>query len=576
MELINTLNSIIWGTPTIILLLSSGVLFSFGTGFFQIRRIGHWLKSTIFSAPSSKNSDSGSISQFQAMSSALAATLGTGNIAGVSAALAAGGAGAVFWMWISALFGTMTGFAENVLGIYYRKRNKNGGWSGGAMCYIESGLSELSFVKRLAKPLAVIFAALCMLSAFGMGNMAQMNSAAGVLSTSFGIPPLITGLILAVPTAFIVFGGVKRVGNVTAKIVPFMSGFYILGALWIFADNFTQLPSVFGAIFEGAFGVDALSGGISGYLIKQAISMGFRRGVFSNEAGLGTSVAAHASSDAKEPCIQGMWSIFEVFFDTIIMCSLTAVILLASPCTAPTSQEAFQSISLTPQYFRLTDKDTIITNGAPLIVADIYGAEADFRTVYSTGFKIRISETGTTFSNLMTVTGVQTLDENGTPVFLDREKTVPLIESVVISEVSGAGLATYAFSQTFGNAAGKLLAIAVLLFAFSTVIGWSCFGAGAAAYIFGERSQTPFRIAFILLTIIGAVLDFSAVWGICDMINGLMAIPNLIALFLLSPKVFAITKNYCRRVFGHENVKPMVSNYEDTSPIITNFHRHSR
>ena len=565
MEIINKINSIVWGAPTLILMLSAGIFFSAGTGFFQIRHIGHWLKSTIFSASKEKSSDKGSISQFQAMSSALAATLGTGNIAGVSSALAMGGAGAVFWMWVSALLGTMTGFAENVLGIYYRRKDKNGDWRGGAMCYIYNGLSERSFTKRLAKPLSVIFAVLCVLSAFGMGNMAQMNSAAGVLRTNFGIPPLATGLVLCVPTALIIFGGIKRVGSITAKIVPFMSGFYILGAIWIMVENLGQLPAVFGSVFEGAFGIDAVSGGINGYIIKQAVSMGFRRGVFSNEAGLGTSVAAHAASDVKEPCVQGMWSIFEVFFDTIIMCSLTAVILLASPCTAPTADEVFRSISLSPQYFRLTDEQSIITNGSPKLIINESGRQTELRTVYGTGFDTGISENGTTFSNIMTITGVQRVSDSGEPEFLDREKTIPLIDNAVISEVTGAELATYAFSQTFGSAAGKLLAIAVLMFAFSTVIGWSCFGTSAAVFIFGEKAQTPFRVVFILLTVVGAVLDFSAVWGLCDIFNGLMAIPNLIALFLLSPKVFAITKNYCRRTFRGEDIPPMLSNRKDNT-----------
>lgn len=245
------------------------------------------------------------------------------------------------------------------------------------------------------------------------------------------------------------------------------------------------------------------------------------------------------------------------------MCSLTAVILLASPCTAPTADEAFKSISLTPQYFRLTDDQSIITGGSPILVIGATGTQTELRTVYGTGFNAEIYETGTTFSNIMTVTGVQSISDNGEPEFLDREKTVPLIDSVIISEVKGAELATYAFSQTFGSAAGKLLAIAVLLFAFSTVIGWSCFGASAAVFIFGEKAQTPFRIIFILLTVVGAVLDFSAVWGLCDIFNGLMAIPNLTALFLLSPKVFAITKNYCRRTFGKVDIPAMISNWKN-------------
>ncbi len=495
------------------------------------------------------------------MSSALAATLGTGNIAGVSAAVATGGAGAVFWMWISALFGMMTGFAENVLGIYYRKKNKHGEWTGGAMYYIKGGLSENRFTKRLARPLSVVFAALCVLSAFGMGNIAQMNSAAGALQNNFGIPPLVVGTVLAVLEAFIIFGGIKRIGSITAKLVPFMSGFYILGSLWILAANISQLPSVFGAIFEGAFGIDAVSGGVSGYIIKQAVSMGFRRGVFSNEAGLGTSPAAHAASDVREPCTQGMWSIFEVFFDTIVMCSLTAIILLASPCNAPTAKYALNNISTETQYFRLTDSDRIICGGTPLLISG-EGKTVSCVTAYSTPLSIKIAEGEKTFSNIMTVTGIQTVSDSGEPVFLDAQKKIPLIETAVISEVSGAKLATFAFSQTFGSAAGKILAVAVLLFAFSTVIGWSYFGSSAAVFIFGEKAEKPFKWAFIIVTLVGAVIDFSAAWSISDLVNGLMALPNLITLFILSPKVFAITKNYCRRTFKKEDIPPMLSHTE--------------
>lgn len=558
MEIIGFLNNIVWGAPTLIAMLAAGVYFTAGTGLFQLRHIGHWLKCTIFSK-NSNSADERSISQFQAMSSALAATLGTGNIAGVSAAVAAGGAGAVFWMWISALFGMMTGFAENVLGIYYRKKTSKGEWAGGAMYYISGGLAENRFTKRLAKPLAVVFAALCVLSAFGMGNIAQMNSAAGALQTNFGIPPIVVGIALALLEAFIIFGGIKRIGSITAKLVPFMSGFYILGAIWILAANLPQLPSVFGAIFEGAFGIDAVSGGVSGYIIKQAVSMGFRRGVFSNEAGLGTSPAAHAASDVKEPCIQGMWSIFEVFFDTIVMCSLTAVILLASPCNAPTAEQAFSNISTETQYFRLTDSDRIINSGTPSLVISENGEELKCETAYSTLLTIKVAEGETTFSNIMTVTGIQTVSDSGEPVFLDAQKKIPLIEAAVISEVSGAQLATFAFSQTFGSAAGKILAVAVLLFAFSTVIGWSYFGSSAAIYIFGERAEKPFKWAFIIVTAVGAVIDFSAAWSISDLVNGLMAVPNIITLFILSPKVFAITKNYCRRTFKKEDIPPMLS-----------------
>lgn len=560
MDIISWLNGIVWGAPMLIVMLAAGALFSVGTGFFQLRHIGHWLKCTIFSSFSGgKSSDSNSISQFQAMSSALAATLGTGNIAGVSAAVATGGAGAVFWMWISAVFGMMTGFAENVLGIYYRSRTSKGEWAGGAMCYISCGLSEMRFTKPLAKPLSVMFAVLCMLSAFGMGNLVQMNSAVSALHTEFGVLPIAAGVLLAVVAALIIFGGVKRIGSITAKLVPFMSGFYIIGAIWIMAVHFTRLPSVAGAIFEGAFGIDALCGGVNGYIIKQAVSMGFRRGVFSNEAGLGTSVSAHAASDVAEPCVQGMWSIFEVFFDTIVMCSLTAVILLASPCNAPSAEKAFQNISLETQYFRLTEDDCIISTGAPMLVLSEGSAPVVCGTVYAGKLLLPITDGDITFSNIMTVTGVQSLSENGEPLFADVQKNIPLIESVVISEVTGAQLATYAFSQTFGIAAGKILAVAVVLFAFSTIIGWSYFGSSASVYVFGRRAEVPFRCVFILIAVIGSVMDFAVVWEISDLVNGLMIFPNLFALFVLSSRVFRITGNYCRRVLRHEDIPPLLS-----------------
>ncbi len=557
MENIKMLNEIVWGAPTLVALLAAGVYFTVGTGFFQLRHFWHCLKSTIFSSVG-KSSDKGSISQFQAMSSALAATLGTGNIAGVAAAVATGGAGAVFWMWVSAFFGMMTGFAENVLGIYYRRKNADGEWAGGAMYYIGRGLSENRFTKPLAKPLAAVFAGLCVLSAFGMGNLAQMNSATGALKASFGIPPLVVGITLAAVECFIIFGGIKRIGSFTEKLIPFMSGFYMLGTLWIIAVNFQSLPSVFGAVFEGAFGIDAVSGGVSGYIIKQAVSLGFRRGIFSNEAGLGTSPAAHAASNVTEPCVQGMWSIFEVFFDTIVMCSLTAVILLASPCNVPTAEAAFQNISLKPQYFRLTDSDRIICGGAPVLEIG-EGREVLCDTVNCSPFTVNVRAGELTFSNIMSVQGVQSRDENGNLLFMDRGRKLPLIESVEIREVSGTELSTFAFSQTFGSGAGKILSVAVLLFAFSTVIGWSYFGSSAAVYLFGKRTEKPFKWAFVTVTALGSVLDFSTALSVSDLINGLMAVPNIIALFVLSPKVFEITGNYCRRTFKGEKISPMLS-----------------
>ena len=540
MEIIRWINdNIVWGVPTLALFLFTGGYFSFRTRFFQLRHFGHCLKATVFSSEGRRGGE-GSISQFQAMTSALAATLGTGNIAGVSAAIAIGGAGAVFWMWLSSILGMMTGYAENVLGIHYRRR-VNGEWQGGAMGYISRGLSEIPRLKGLARPLAAVFAVLCALTAFGMGNMAQMNTAAAALQLSLGISPVVSGIVLAAAAALVIFGGVRRIAGFTEKVVPLMSAFYLAGALYILIANIGRLPDVFCGIFEGALGLGSVAGGVSGYAVKQAVSMGLRRGVFSNEAGLGTSVAAHAASEVREPCVQGMWSIFEVFFDTVVMCSVTALVLLCCPCSAPSLSECAKNLATEPQYFRLTEEDSLITSGAPLLICGEGGTALECRTVYGTELTVYLREGATTFSNLMCIKGIQAEDAAGSPLYRDG---IPLISSAEITPVGGVGLATYAFSQTFGGAAATLLSVAVTLFAFATVIGWSQFGAGAVVYLFGEGSVKPFRVLFIAAAAVGAVARLELVWSISDTLNGLMAIPNLFAVLCLSPKVLELTEKY--------------------------------
>ncbi len=563
---ISSANNILWGVPMLLLMLGAGGFFSVRTGFLQLRRAGHCLRATILSK-GSRTASEGSVSPFQAMSSALAATLGTGNIAGVAAALASGGAGAVFWMWISAMLGMMTGYAENVLGAYYRRKS-SGGWRGGAMYYICGGLEERRFTKRLAKPLAAVFAGACVLSSFGMGNLVQVNSSAQALRSGFGIPPAVSGVVLAGVAAFILFGGKKgssrggqarlRVARVTEMLVPLMSGLYIAGAVFILAANFSRIPDMLGAIFRGAFGLDAAAGGVSGYMVKQAVSMGFRRGVFSNEAGLGTSVAAHSGSDVTEPCVHGMWSIFEVFFDTIIMCSMTAFVLLASPCHAVSQQEAFMNVSLQPQYFRLTEQEGLISGGARLISAG-GGEPHELRSVSGEKFTVCLAEGEITCSNVMRLTGVQALGENGEPLFCDEGRTIPKIGGVTLEEVTGAELVSLAFSTVFGGAAGKLLSAAVVLFAFSTVIGWSGFGSEAAVYLFGSRAGTPFRVLFTICIAAGAVADISAAWGAADLFNGLMAAINIPVILCLSGTVVRLTRNYSARMFKGERIKPELS-----------------
>ena len=495
-------------------MLFTGVYFSFGSGFFQLRKFPEILRRTVL-AKGDKSDDNG-ITPFRAMCQALASTLGTGNIAGVSTAVAIGGAGAVFWMWISALFGMMTGFAENVLGILYRKKDSRGNWHGGAMYYIRDGLSENKHTKFLAKPLSVIFAAMCLLSGFGMGNTAQMNSAAEALKISFGIPNIITGAVLAGIAALIVFGGVRRISSFTAKLVPIMSGFYIIGSMYILISNHSVLPEVFSAIFKGAFGFSAIGGGVLGSAVKTAISMGFKRGVFSNEAGLGTSVFAHCSANVKKPVIAGMWSIFEIFFDTIVMCSLTALVLLSSRCNLPQVNGTLIRVGDEARYFALTDSNTLITEGS------VMPKNIPFISVSGESL-IAESSGETTYSNVMCIKG-KSVDGR--------------IVSARVEPVSGVGLATMAFASTFGKPAGAVLSVLVAMFAFSTVIGWSYFGSEAAVFLFGEAIRKPFCIVFIAFSVVGAAVNMSIAWGISDMLNGLMAVPNLVAVLCLRKKVF--------------------------------------
>ena len=314
----------VWGAPMLVLLIGTGVYFTAKTHLFQLRHMGLWLRKTLFSCftGEARRKSSGGVSPFGVMCTALAATVGTGNIAGVATALTIGGPGAVFWMWISAFFGMMTAFAENTLGMLYRERGKDGAWRGGPMMYLKKGLHSPF--------LAGAFALFCVLASFGIGNMSQCNSIAGGLRGVFGMPPQVTGLVTAVLLGAVLLGGLGRISRVTETLVPFMALFYMGGALFVLWYLRANLPQACGQIFSAAFDWRAGMGGAAGYGMMQAIRIGVSRGVFSNEAGLGSSVMVHAAADAKEPCEQGMWAVFEVFFDTIVMCTVTALVILSS------------------------------------------------------------------------------------------------------------------------------------------------------------------------------------------------------------------------------------------------------
>ena len=311
----NAVNGVVWGPFGLALLFCTGFWMSARTGFFQFRKMGYWLRHTIGAIFTNKDvtthtsKEDMAISQFQSMCTALAGTIGTGNIVGVATAIVSGGPGAIFWMWVMALLGMMTSFSENVLGVYYRRKNEKGEWSGGAMYYLTDGLGAKKGCKQLGKVLAVLFACFCILASFGIGNMSQINSIAGNMNAAFGVPTIVTGLALMVVTALIVIGGLKRVAAVTEKLVPLMALFYIAGALIIVVLHAGNIPAAFGAIFKGAFNLQAAGGGALGYGISQTITWGFKRGAFSNEAGLGSAVMVNSASNVKEPVHQGMWGL---------------------------------------------------------------------------------------------------------------------------------------------------------------------------------------------------------------------------------------------------------------------------
>lgn len=474
----SAVNGFVWGIPMLVLLVGTGILMTVLTKFFQLSHIGHWFKNTIGGIFHDKHitkhtdKEDQSISQFQSLCTALAATIGTGNIVGVASALISGGPGAIFWMWIVAFFGMMTNYSENVLGIYYRRKNERNEWSGGAMYYLKDGLGSYKGFKQIGAVLAVLFSIFCVLASFGIGNMSQINSISGNMKSAFGVPTYVTGIALLILAALVIVGGLKRIASVTEKLVPFMAIIYVVGAVALFVMNIDQCGAVFSAIFKGAFGLRAVGGGIVGSGVKMALTWGMKRGVFSNEAGLGSSVMVHSSSNVKEPVRQGMWGIFEVFTDTMIVCTLTAFAVLSSG---------------------LVDLET----------------------------------------------------------------------GAVLSSSEGSALVGEAFATKFGSLGPMFIAIAILLFAFSTVLGWSHYGSKAWEYLFGTKSMIAYKIVFVLMIYVGATMNLGLAWDLSDTFNGLMAIPNLIGVISLSPIVMKITRNYVARVLKEEDVKPMLSAFPD-------------
>lgn len=448
MKINGIINGFVWGPPMLVLLVGTGIYLSLRTKFFSITKLGYILKNTLLKM-FEKSEGEGEISAFEAVATALAATVGTGNIAGVATAIALGGPGAIFWMWIAALFGMTTKFAEVVLAIQYREKTEDGRFVGGPMYYITNGLN--------LKWLAYIFAFFGAVAAFGIGNMVQSNSIAESLFVTFGLNKLLTGIILAIGAAVVIVGGIKKIGAVTSKLVPMMAAFYIIGGIVIIIINAAHIPEAFGLIFGSAFTGSAAIGGFSGALLKDAMTKGIARGVFTNEAGLGSAPIAHAAATTDHPVRQGLWGVFEVFMDTIVICSITAL--------------------------------AIITTGV--------------------------------------------WQDGGT----------------------GAALTTQAFSHGLpGNWGGIIVSIGILLFAFSTILGWEYYGERCAEYLFGPKVNIIYRVLWIPFIILGAVGGLEQIWDLADTMNGLMAIPNLVGIVGLSGVVIKLTKEFFSKEYKEEKL----------------------
>lgn len=452
-ETINTaVNNFIWGVPAMVCIFGVGLYLSIRTNFLQIRKFPYAIKTTLGRIFRKRDASDGAITPFQAVCTALAATVGTGNIAGVAGAIAIGGPGAIFWMWVSALFGMCTKYAEVTLAVHYREINANGELVGGPMYYIKNGLSKKWHW------LAYLFAAFGVLTVFGTGNATQVNTITTAIDSALlnynvisesavSTSNLIIGIIIAILIAMILLGGIKRIGHVTEKLVPFMALLYILLGLGVILLNIQNVPAVFASIFRGAFQPRAVTGGIVLSMFT-SLKKGVSRGIFSNEAGLGTGSIAHACADTKKPVKQGMFGIFEVFTDTIVICTLTALVILCS------------------------------------------GVAVDY------------------------------------------------------GKAAGAELTILGFTSTYGSWVSIFTAIAMCCFAFSTAVGWGLYGARCIEFLFSEKVIKPFMVIYSLVAILGATANLGLMWSIAETFNGLMAIPNLIALFLLSGTVVKLTKEY--------------------------------
>lgn len=456
-QIIRPIQKFVWGPWMLVLLMGTGILFTLRSGFFQFRGIRLWWHHTVGAALRHKTDKiQQGISPLQAACTALAATIGTGNIAGVATAIATGGPGAVLWMEISAILGTMTCFAENTLGSLYRYQDDAGRWHGGAMAYLERGLH--------APAIAKLYALFCLLSTLGMGGMVQAHSIASTVCRDTGVSPVAVGFVLSVLATLVILGGVQRIARVAQTLVPGMAVLYLAAAVWVVLHGAERIPSVLYEIWQGAFSVKAGLGAAAGYTVSAAVRMGVSRGVFSNEAGLGTAVLAHIESTETRPAVQGMWGIFQVTADTLVVCTLTAL--------------------------------AILTSG-----------------VY------------------------------------DPQLYAGALETAAFSQLpNGAQLTAAAFGTVFGSWGGRIVSLVLMLFAFSTVLASSYFGSVSAEYLWGRKAIPVYKMGFLIILVVGSAMQLDAVWMLSDIFNGLMVLPNLLGVLLLSPQVLQCLKDFCRNL----------------------------
>jgi len=544
-QALGTVAGYVWGLPLIVLLVGTGVLLSITLKFIQIRRYGLAVK--IISGRYDDPSETGEVSHFRALTSALSGTIGLGNIAGVAVAISLGGPGALFWMWITALFGMATKYATCLLANRYRTVHEDGSVSGGPMYTIENAMG------KSWKPLAAAFAVFTIGASFGMANLFQSNQVASSLYEAFSVPTWATGLGIVVFVALVIIGGIKRIGAVTGRLVPLMCGIYIVAAIVVLILKAEAVPDAFALIFTTAFtGVEPAAGGFAGIAFWIVLQQGVRRGTFSNEAGLGSAPIAHAAAKTREPVREGLVAMMGPFIDTITICTMTALVIISTGTwklgSPPKVKASFYSAATAeaPAVERGPTIREAYDRGGDLRGTDVRWTGEVF-VVQKMAFEDRV---GLHLGGGMRESCFAVFPRSlGAADELQGGERIT-IQGKLHGDVGGAVLTTFAFSTVFGEWGGVLIIIGILFFALSTIITWSYYGDRAAMYLFGPRGVLPYRILYVIVIFIGAIYTLDAVVNISDILNGLMAIPNLIVTLVLLPKVIAMTRDYLERHRG--------------------------